>query len=84
MCEESYHSIFSFKRNSSRISFAVSVWSFFIFIVVLLFANNIAVFDLLLLPDDILFHMKITESVTKSSHQDCGPCYLHLPNFPYT
>ena len=25
--------------------------------------------------------MKITVSVTKSSHQDCGPCYLHLPIF---
>ena len=28
-----------------------------------------------------LFHMRITASVTKSSHQDCGPCYLHLPIF---
>ena len=28
-----------------------------------------------------LFHMKITASVTKSSHQDSGPCYLHLPTF---
>ena len=28
-----------------------------------------------------LFHMKITVSVAKSSHQDCGPCYLHLPIF---
>ena len=25
--------------------------------------------------------MKITVSVTKSSYQDCGPCYLHLPIF---
>ena len=25
--------------------------------------------------------MKITASVTKSSHQDRGPCYLHLPIF---
>ena len=24
---------------------------------------------------------KITASVTKSSHQDCGLCYLHLPIF---
>ena len=25
------------------------------------------------------FHMKITASVTKSSHQDCGPCiYIYL------
>ena len=31
-----------------------------------------------------LFHMKITASVTKSSHQDRGPCYLHLPFFSYT
>ena len=23
--------------------------------------------------------MKITASVTKSSHQDCGPCCFHLP-----
>ena len=26
-----------------------------------------------------LFHMKITVSVTKRLHQDCGLCYLHLP-----
>ena len=31
-----------------------------------------------------LFHMKITASVTKSSDQDRGPCYLRLPNFSYT
>ena len=32
-----------------------------------------------------LFHMKITASVTKSLHQDCGTCYLHWPIFfPYT
>ena len=28
-----------------------------------------------------LFHMKITASVAKSSHQICGPCYLTLPIF---
>ena len=28
-----------------------------------------------------LFRMKSTASVTKSSHQDCGPCYLHAPIF---
>ena len=28
-----------------------------------------------------LFHKKISASVTKSSHQDCGLCYLHLPVF---
>ena len=28
-----------------------------------------------------LFHIKITASVTKSSYQDCGPCYLHLSIF---
>ena len=28
-----------------------------------------------------LFHMKITASVTKSSHQDRSPCYLHSPIF---
>ena len=28
-----------------------------------------------------LFHKKITVTVTKSLHQDCGPCYLHLPIF---
>ena len=27
--------------------------------------------------------MKITVSVTKSSHQDHGQCYLHLPIFSY-
>ena len=31
-----------------------------------------------------LFHTKITGSVTKSSHQDCGQCYLHLPIFSFT
>ena len=31
-----------------------------------------------------LFHMKITASVTNSSHQDRGPCYLHSPIFSYT
>ena len=30
-----------------------------------------------------LFYMKVTASATKSSHQDRGPCYLHLPNFLY-
>ena len=33
------------------------------------------------LPLPSLSHMKITVSVTKSLHQDCGPCYLHLPIF---
>ena len=27
-----------------------------------------------------LFHTKITVNITKKLHQDCGPCYLHLPN----
>ena len=31
-----------------------------------------------------LFHTKITARVTKSLHQGCGPCYLHLPNFSFT
>ena len=31
-----------------------------------------------------LFYMKITVSVTKSLHKDCGLCYLHLPIFSYT
>ena len=31
-----------------------------------------------------LFHMKIIASVTKSSHQNRGPCYLQLPIFSYT
>ena len=31
-----------------------------------------------------LFHMKTTGSVTKSSHEDCGLCYLHLYIFSYT
>ena len=39
------------------------------------------------LPLPSLFHMKTTVSVTKSSHQDCGPCtiytYLFL-SFTYT
>ena len=30
-----------------------------------------------------LFHMKITASVTKNLHQDCGPCYLHVPLLLY-
>ena len=32
----------------------------------------------------ILFHIKITASVTKNSHQDRGLCYLHLRFFSYT
>ena len=28
-----------------------------------------------------LSHMKITASVTRNLHQDCGPCYLHLTYF---
>ena len=28
--------------------------------------------------------MKITTSVTRSSHQQCDPCYLHLPIFSFT
>ena len=35
-------------------------------------------------PWSSLFHMKITASVTNSSHQDRGPCYLHSPIFSYT
>ena len=31
-----------------------------------------------------LFHMKTTVSVTKSRHEDRGPCYLHLQIFSYT
>ena len=31
--------------------------------------------------DRSFFNMKITTSVTKSSHQYRSPCYLHLPNF---
>ena len=27
------------------------------------------------------FHMKITVSARKRSHEDFGPCYLHLPIF---
>ena len=34
-----------------------------------------------LLPTNSLFHMKIITSVTKSLHEDCGPCYLHLQIF---
>ena len=30
---------------------------------------------------DSLFYMKITASVTKSSHQDCGWCFSHLTFF---
>ena len=38
--------------------------------------NNVAT-----IKTNSLFHMKITASVGKSSHQDRGPCYLHLPIF---
>ena len=31
-----------------------------------------------------LFQMKITASISKSLHQHCGPCYLHLPIFSFT
>ena len=31
------------------------------------------------IPSFSLFHMKITTSVAKNSHQDRGPCHLHLP-----
>ena len=31
-----------------------------------------------------VFHIKITMSVTRNLHQDCDPCYLHLPIFSYT
>ena len=30
-----------------------------------------------------LFHIKVTASDKKSSHQDRDPCYLHLPIFSY-
>ena len=30
------------------------------------------------------FHVQITVSVTKGSHQDHDPCYLHLPIFSFT
>ena len=39
------------------------------------------VFVKMLSFDLSLFHMKITESVTDSSHQDRGLCYLHFPVF---
>ena len=28
-----------------------------------------------------LFHIKIMANITKKLHQDCDPCYLHLPNY---
>ena len=31
-----------------------------------------------------LFHMRSPGGVTKCSHQDCGPCYIHLSIFSYT
>ena len=34
--------------------------------------------------DNSLSHLKTTTSVTKSSHQDRGLCYLHSPIFSYT
>ena len=37
-----------------------------------------------LITRDSLLHMKITESVAKSLHQDSGLCYLYLPIFSYT
>ena len=27
-----------------------------------------------------LFHIKVTANISKTFHQDCGPCYLHLLN----
>ena len=35
-------------------------------------------------PVSSLFHMKITASVTKNSHKDLGPYYIHVPFFSYT
>ena len=35
-------------------------------------------------PISSLFHMKITTSAVKSSHQDLGLCYLHSLFFHYT
>ena len=31
-----------------------------------------------------LFQMNISASVSRSLHQHCGPCYLHLPIFSFT
>ena len=52
----------------------------FYWLVVKLFYMFSKTFDIFPIYTDIrcsLFHMKIIASVTKSSHQDCGPCYLH-------
>ena len=52
----------------------------FYWLVLKLFYKFSKTFDIFLIDIVIrfsLFHMKITASVTKGSHQDCGPCYLY-------
>ena len=59
----------------------------FCWLIVKLFYMFSKTFDLFLIYIVIrysLFHMKITTSVTRSSHQQCDPCYLHLPIFFFT
>ena len=59
----------------------------FYWLIVKLFYMFSKTFDLFLIYIVIrcsLFHMKITTSVTKRSHQYCDPCYLHLPTFSFT
>ena len=56
-------------------------------LVVKLFYMFSKIFDLFLIYIVIrwsLFQMKIPASVSRSSHQHCGPCYLHLPIFSFT
>ena len=59
----------------------------FCWLIVKLFYMFSKTFDLFLIyivKRCSLLHMKITTSVTKSSHQYCDPCYLHWPIFSFT
>ena len=49
-----------------------------------MFSKTFDIFLIYIVIRCSLFHMKITTSVAKSSHQHCDPCYLHLPIFSST
>ena len=64
-----YNVVFFFLRKTPGDIIILHLWSVWQTKI----GNYGSFFTLLPLP-----HMKITAKVTKSLHQDCGPCFLHL------
>ena len=77
---------FTFGRQRKWLLVALERWSFYSVAIVweLAWADSALVILDKWSSFSSLFHMKITVSVTKSSHEDSGLCYLCLQFFLYT